>query len=286
MKTHLLGFLVIVLAMVTAVTGGCVSNDKYQEALSACRRADDQLKVTQETLDAIKEENEKLADDLRTRDAELLRKQDEITLLDDDRTSLNDSLQKARDTIRKMLEADRPTPIGDIIVPAPVDEALRTLAAANSQLVDYLPKYGMLKFKTDLTFDPGKDDVSTVAQDALAKFVQIINSQEASRFHVYVAGHTDDIPILKPATRRRHPNNTYLSVHRAVEVQKALKNAGLAPERIGVMGFGQYHPTVPNAPNQKGNKLNRRVEIWIIPPDRFLTKSTGAPPDVPKDITK
>jgi chemotaxis protein MotB len=49
--------------------------------------------------------------------------------------------------------------------------------------------------------------------------------------------------------------------------------AGLDPERIGAMGFGEYHPVEPNKPNKKGNPKNRRVEIWIIPPDRFLTVS-------------
>ena len=62
-------------------------------------------------------------------------------------------------------------------------------------------------------------------------------------------------------------------MHRAIAVQGVLSKAGLTPARIGAMGFGEYHPVAPNAPGKKGNRLNRRVEIWIVPPDRFLTES-------------
>ena len=102
-----------------------------------------------------------------------------------------------------------------------------------------------------------------------------VNTPAAAKFHVYVAGHTDDIPIR--LSRDRHPNNWYLSVHRAVAVQQVLTKAGLADERIGTMGFSKYHPVVANAPNEGGARENRRVEIWIVPPDRFLTATSAAP---------
>jgi len=82
------------------------------------------------------------------------------------------------------------------------------------------------------------------------------------------------MPIRRPQTKRTHPDNWYLSVHRAVAVQKELARAGLAPARIGTMGFSEYHPVEPNAPGNKGNGANRRVEIWIVPPGRFLTQPT------------
>ena len=54
-------------------------------------------------------------------------------------------------------------------------------------------------------------------------------------------------------------------------VEEALEEAGVSPERLAVVGFSEYHPTVANAPTQKGNQANRRVEIWIVPPRQFLT---------------
>jgi len=69
-------------------------------------------------------------------------------------------------------------------------------------------------------------------------------------------------------------NRRYLSVHRAVAIKKVMEKAGLAAARIGVMGFGEYHPIAPNKSSggkNRGNQANRRVEIWIVPPNRFLT---------------
>ena len=109
---------------------------------------------------------------------------------------------------------------------------------------------------------------------ALKKLAEVLNTADAKPFNIYVAGHTDDMPIVRAETKREHPTNWYLSVHRAVAVQTVMAAAGLAQPRAGVMGFSEYHPVATNPPAHKGNQANRRVEIWIVPPDRFLT-STG-----------
>ena len=82
--------------------------------------------------------------------------------------------------------------------------------------------------------------------------------------------------ILKPDTIQRHPDNWYLSVHRSVAVQEVLTGAGLAPQRVGLMGFSEYHPVAANASGKGGNQANRRVELWIVPPDRFITSGRTA----------
>ena len=116
--------------------------------------------------------------------------------------------------------------------------------------------------------------MSAEAKSALGKFAEVVKGAEATRFHIYIVGHTDDMRIGS-ATARRHPDNWYLSVHRAISVKGVLVPAGVQDKRIGVIGFGEYHPVAPNAPGKKGNPLNRRVEIWIVSPERFLTASTS-----------
>jgi len=160
---------------------------------------------------------------------------------------------------------------GGMVVPPTVNVALERLAADNPNMIEYMPAHGMVKSKTDLTFPKGKDELQAGAAEALRQFAHIVNSAEAQQFNIYIAGHTDDIPIKNPQTLRRHPTNWYLSVHRAVVVEEALENAGIDPSRLAVMGFGEYHPTVPNASGRQGNAANRRVEIWIVPPNQFLT---------------
>ena len=129
-----------------------------------------------------------------------------------------------------------------------------------------------------------------VTKPALAAFARVINGPQAAKFYIYIAGHTDDVRIAKKITLLRHPTNWYLSAHRAVAVQIELSKAGVAAYRLGVMGFSQYHPIAPNKSGSKGNPANRRVEIWIVPPDRLLTaglgRSTGAGATKAPAITK
>ena len=145
--------------------------------------------------------------------------------------------------------------------------------------MEYLPKYGMIKLKADLTFDKGSAKVKPEAVEALKKLAKIVNSDAAKHFGVYVAGHTDDIPLVKPETIRAHGSNWGLSLHRAGAVVKVLAMAGVSQRRLCAMGFSKYHPIAPNKPGHKGNPLNRRVEIWIVPPDRFLTVSNVVQPE-------
>ena len=155
-----------------------------------------------------------------------------------------------------------------------MSSALEVFAKNNPNLAEFNVKRGMVKFKADLTFAPGKADVNLKASEALSKLVEILNSDSGKGFYVYVAGHTDDMRIGRPETKRRHPDNWYLSAHRAIGVKKELEKSGMAPQRIAVIGFGEYHPVAPNQPNKKGNAANRRVEIWIVPSGLFLTNQS------------
>jgi len=273
MKTNMAGLLCVGIVASMAFVGGCVSRAEYNKAVTMNRRANEQLQAAKEQLRMVDSDKATLATQISERDATIAAKQGEIDLLEAKNSELQESFQKLKALYEKAIASEPPKqPIGPVIVlPTPVDEALRGFASENPELVEYLPDYGMVKFKADFTFDKGSDDVSSSATNALGKLVGILNSPAAAEFHVYVAGHTDDIPIKKPTTLRRHPTNWYLSVHRSVEVQKVLEQAGLSPERIGVMGFSEYHPVEPNAAGNKGNEKNRRVEIWIVPPGRFLT---------------
>lgn len=276
MRTHMAISLAIAVAVAMAASSGCVSQDEYNKALTACRRSNEQLQKSQEALKLAESTKADAAGRLDQANAAIDAKRKEAILLQSQNSDLQASFDQLKALYEKATTSKAPERPGSILLPIPIDRAIRAFAKENPELIDYLPAYGMVKFKADLTFEKGRDSVSTGAADALAKLTEILNSAAAAKFHVYVAGHTDDIPIMKPGTRRRHPTNWYLSAHRAVEVQKVLEGAGLSPTRIGVVGFSQYHPIAPNEPGNKGNEKNRRVEIWIVPPGRFLTESVQA----------
>jgi chemotaxis protein MotB len=263
-------------------TGGCLV-PKHQ--LDAMKSANDQanrlLRQVQEAAAKLQQDNKRLLGELDGRQTEAERQRKQAQLANDQYAALKQRFDELYSLYQRETERGTAPTLGGPL-PVQVDRALRRFADSDPDLMEYLPEFGMVKFKSDLTFSPGAADVQSDATKALAKLVEILQSPEARNMHVYIAGHTDDIPIGKPETRAKHPDNWHLSVHRAIGVERVLTKAGLDSKRIGVMGFGEYHPIAPNKPNKKGNRLNRRVEIWILPPNRQLTGDTGTPGEVEK----
>jgi len=72
---------------------------------------------------------------------------------------------------------------------------------------------------------------------------------------VVIAGHTDSDGEAN--------YNLTLSQHRAEAVRKYLVNAGIRPERITAVGYGEERPIADNA-TEKGRRLNRRTEFTIL----------------------
>ncbi|MGC9453314.1 MAG: OmpA family protein [Phycisphaerae bacterium] len=273
-RTLAMGSVLGVVLASAFVTGGCVPQAEYDKVVAANRRANEQLLQCQEALENTDSRMGQLREQLSERDAALQSLRREKEVLQQAKDDLQDSFDKLQELYDKAVaDASQPQELPPFTLPQELDEDLRAFARQHPDMVEYLPEYGMVKFRSnDLTFERGSDEVRAEASDALQQFVDIVTTPAAEQFHVYVAGHTDDIPIRRQETLRRHPNNWYLSVHRAVAVQEVLEDAGLNPGRIGVMGFGEYHPIEPNEPDQGGNPANRRVEIWLVPPERFLTQ--------------
>jgi chemotaxis protein MotB len=91
--------------------------------------------------------------------------------------------------------------------------------------------------------------------------------------NVIVAGYTDDVPT---GSKSGFPDNWALSTARAVNVVRYLQTKGVSPAMLGVAGFSEYRPLVPNdSPTNRSQ--NRRIEI-------ALTAADYTPPvlDLPK----
>jgi chemotaxis protein MotB len=132
-------------------------------------------------------------------------------------------------------------------------------------LISYDAGRGMLKLNTDLLFEKGSDAVASSATDAIKSIADILNSQDAQKFDVIIAGHTDDVPVLRPETVAKHPTNWHLSAHRAIAVLNLMIGDKVAPTRLSIRAFGEFRPVEPNAAGNKGNAKNRRVEILVVP---------------------
>ncbi|MBN2457013.1 MAG: OmpA family protein [Sedimentisphaerales bacterium] len=153
---------------------------------------------------------------------------------------------------------------GGAHLPAELNTMLEDFAKSQD-MVEYDAGKGIVKFKSDLLFDRGSDQVAPDARQAVSALSNILNTDSAKNFDIIIAGHTDDMPIGKPQTRQKHPTNWHLSAHRAIAVLDVMTSSGITEQRMSVRGFGEFRPLTPNKPNKGGSPQNRRVEIYIVP---------------------
>ena len=123
---------------------------------------------------------------------------------------------------------------------------------------------GRLKvnFQGDILFESGKHQLRTEGKQLLdSVFSILLKSSEQN--DIFIAGHTDNVPIREEA-RDRYESNWTLSTYRAIEVVKYLAEKGIAPRTLTAAGYGEYKPIADNSTNE-GKTKNRRVELFIIP---------------------
>jgi len=185
----------------------------------------------------------------------------EVETLEQKIAALKEDLAKKNELIASMQQK---LLYGGAALPVELTTKLEDFAK-QYDLVTFDASRGIVKFKSDLLFELGSDKVASEATKAVKSLCEILNSQEAKGFDIIIAGHTDDIPIEKPATREKHPTNWYLSVHRSISILDVMAENKIDHKRMSVRGFGEYRPVAENKPGKKGNPLNRRVEIYIVP---------------------
>jgi chemotaxis protein MotB len=130
---------------------------------------------------------------------------------------------------------------------------------------EFDPQTGVSKFQNEILFNSGSDELRAEASPLLAEFARIMNSGDAQELQILIAGHTDDQRVAKPATKAKHPDNWYLSAHRAISVVHSLKQNGMKESRMGVAGYGPHQPRIAET-SDTARRQNRRVEIFVLAP--------------------
>lgn len=270
---------VLVLALAASISGitGCAT-DENKRLTTALEQARQQLA---EAEDDRRNALAKIAQ-LEARIAELNR------LLDANSGGVG-ALRRERDLLASQL-ADLQKKYDDLLqlgssgpqLPADVNAALRDLAAQYPEMLEFDERLGMVRFKSDLTFDVGSTEVKPRAREALASFARILNNPAIAKNEVQVVGHTDDIPIRAGGpTAARNPDNWTLSTNRAWAVISVLRQNGLSESRGMGAGWGDQRPIAPNAAGRRGNERNRRVDIYIRPttvPTDIVVSTPGPAP--------
>jgi len=239
------------------LTNGCVSeqdlNDvKFQNDTQRRRIAEleSQLQATTLELDQLK----------RQVDSASGLSSIEISTMQQKIAALEEDIRKKKALIASMQQQL----LHGTQLPAELSTMLEDFANAN-EMVTYDSSRGILKFKSDLLFEKGSDVVAPTATEAVKSLCTILNTEQGQEFDIIIAGHTDDLRISRPETMAKHPTNWHLSAHRAISVLNVMTGSGVVNERVSIRGFGEYRPVAPNNPDKKGNPMNRRVEIYIVP---------------------
>jgi chemotaxis protein MotB len=120
-----------------------------------------------------------------------------------------------------------------------------------------------IRISDPVLFDVGNAALKPRFKELLYNVGTIINEDTTTR--IRVEGHTDNTPI----NTARYPSNWDLSAARALNVVKFLaRNAGIDPARLSAVGYGEYHPIVPNT-SPENRQRNRRIEIYV----EYINKS-------------
>ena len=247
---------------------GCVPQQKYDDMLNAYRSKEQQLHQTNAEIETMRGNERMLREQLQRANADVTRAMGQLGASDE-------AIARLRSDYEAMLDTVSSFDVGPL--PAQLNEALVRLASQHKNLLSYDERSGMLRFSSALTFDIGSSTLSSTAKQTLSQLASNLNSKDAINFEIRVIGHTDNVPIKRPATRAKHPTNTHLSVHRSIAVRDALVSDGVSPNRTQVAGYGQYRPIAPNG--TRGAAANRRVEIYLSPmPDTGVANSGNTAP--------
>jgi chemotaxis protein MotB len=264
MRTQAVVVAVCLSSMVLALGVGCVSKEQYEKLDAAYRKCDEHREQLQQELQAEKDNVAALNSQLEALRSQMGGSAGELDRLRKE----NEALTAANEKLKAAAEAALSTPIAEpqVIVrklPAELHKALQDFAKKYPDMVEYDAKRGAVKWKSDLVFALGSDVVRDSAKPSLQAFAKVASSSAAAKFDCIVVGHTDNLRIAREETRRLHPTNWHLSVHRAIAVNNLLMQFGVSKTRTGVMGYGEYRPIASNA-NDAGRQKNRRVEIFLV----------------------
>lgn len=148
-----------------------------------------------------------------------------------------------------------------------VERALQPLIDKNLVTVRRTPNWLEIEIRTDILFPSGVATLSPSATQVLTSLGDIL-APFANPLRV--EGYTDDMPINTAV----YPSNWELSAARAASVARLFAEHGVDPERLGIVGWGQYRPAVANE-NAEGRNKNRRVLVVVLSdkaaPRRFYT---------------
>src|ERR1700692_2890647 len=137
-----------------------------------------------------------------------------------------------------------------------VQDAMQSLIDAKLVTVRRENMWLEIEINADILFPSGAGEFAPAAEPVLDKLAQVLRPFPNP---IRVEGHTDNRPIRTTA----FPSNWELSAARAASVVHQFTRQGLDPLRLGLAGFGEFHPRQSNDTSD-GRNANRRVVVLVL----------------------
>jgi chemotaxis protein MotB len=131
-----------------------------------------------------------------------------------------------------------------------------------------------------ILFDSGEAILKPEGQAVLDQVAKVLVNYPNRQ--IQVIGHTDNVPIrFNPLNPFK--NNWELSAGRAIAAVRYLsEKAGVDSQRLGAVGYGEFHPIADNS-TAEGRAKNRRIALVVMPeeliPSDFRETETHANPN-------
>lgn len=262
------------LAVTASLTGGCVAQKDYDalrkqfdDATSALAASEQMETDLRGTLDRKTQESKARDEDLRSQiavlndqlsqcDVDRLEQEQRLAKMLSDQGEMEASIEEMQEALaenRKRREAieRRVAAYQDLLA------RFQSLIDSGALEVKIVDGRMVVQMQTDVLFASGSAELSAEGARAVADVSQVLADIPERRYQV--EGHTDNVPITK-----KYASNWELAAARAVNVVKAMINAGLRPDRVSAASFSEYRPTAPNDSSASKAK-NRRIEIVVVP---------------------
>jgi len=262
------------LAVTASLTGGCVAQKDYDalkkqfddatSALAASEKTETDLRGT---LERKTQESQERDEDLRSQiaalnqqlsqcDVERIEQEQRLAKMLSDKGEMEASIEEMQDALaelRKRREAieRRVAAYQDLL------DRFQALIDAGALEVKIVDGRMVVQMQTDVLFASGSATLSAEGAQAVTDVSKVLADIPERRYQV--EGHTDNVPITK-----KYPSNWELAAARAVNVVKAMVDAGLAPDRVSAASYSEYRPTAANDSSSSRAK-NRRIEIVVVP---------------------
>jgi chemotaxis protein MotB len=233
---------------------GCVSQGRYDQAVSRTNLTRAELAQKTETLDKTSAELESRRDQVARLRAELLAERDaranekwkfrqyaRAVERDADAFEAERNIAEARaEEYRELLRR----------LTGPIDEGDLDVVVRDGRMI--------VRLSEDVLFDTGRTELKPRGAAALAAVAGALKETPNRDFQI--AGHTDAVPI----STDRFPSNWELSMARALRVLRFLEGKGVPRDLLSAAAYADVDPIAPND-HPDGRRKNRRIEITVMP---------------------